>query len=68
MRLVTGSDGESALVVRVHHCVGDGIALAQVLLSLTDPLPGDPIPGDPMRGDPIPGDPPRASAVTAVRA
>ena len=37
MRLVTDPDGASALVVRVHHCVGDGIALARVLLSLTDP-------------------------------
>ncbi len=37
MHLVCDPDGASALVVRVHHCVGDGIALAQVLLSLTDP-------------------------------
>ena len=57
MRLVTGSDGDSALVVRVHHCMGDGIALAQVLLSLTDPL----------GGDPLRGDPPGASTVTAPR-
>ena len=26
----------SALVVRLHHCIADGIALASVLLSLTD--------------------------------
>lgn len=35
MHLVSGSDGNAALVVRVHHCVGDGAALVQVLLSLT---------------------------------
>ncbi len=35
-----GADGPvSALVVRLHHCIADGIALASVLLSLTDDLP-----------------------------
>ena len=28
--------GGSALLVRIHHCIGDGIALVRVLLSLTD--------------------------------
>lgn len=28
--------GGSAIIVRLHHCIGDGIALVQVLLSLTD--------------------------------
>jgi len=28
--------GRSALIARVHHCVGDGIALISVLLSITD--------------------------------
>ena len=36
MHLVADPAGCSALVVRVHHCVADGIALATVLLSLTD--------------------------------
>ena len=31
----------SALVVRLHHCIADGIALASVLLSLTDDDPDD---------------------------
>ncbi|HRQ64498.1 MAG TPA: wax ester/triacylglycerol synthase family O-acyltransferase [Xanthomonadaceae bacterium] len=31
--------GGSALVVRIHHCYADGIALVQVLLSLTDTAP-----------------------------
>ncbi len=50
MHLVTDRDGGAALVVRVHHCVGDGSALVQVLLALTDPAgPGDPI----VRGGPL---------------
>lgn len=34
--LVERYQGGSALVARVHHCYADGIALVQVLLSLTD--------------------------------
>jgi diacylglycerol O-acyltransferase / wax synthase len=34
--------GKCALVVRIHHCLVDGIALAQVMLSLTDATPGAP--------------------------
>ena len=26
-------------IVRMHHCIADGIALARVMLSLTDPAP-----------------------------
>jgi len=37
--LVEGYDGGSALVARIHHCYADGIALVQVLLSLTDTAP-----------------------------
>ncbi len=35
-RLVEKYDGGSALISRIHHCYADGIALVQVLLSLTD--------------------------------
>ncbi len=28
--------GQSALVARIHHCIGDGIALISVMLSITD--------------------------------
>ena len=28
------------IVIRIHHCIADGIALVQVFLSLTDPTPG----------------------------
>lgn len=38
--LVEHYQGGSALVVRIHHCYADGIALIQVLLSLTDTSPG----------------------------
>ncbi|MBV8659699.1 MAG: wax ester/triacylglycerol synthase family O-acyltransferase [Burkholderiales bacterium] len=34
--LVENYEGGAALVVRIHHCIADGIALIQVLLSLTD--------------------------------
>jgi len=37
MHLVDGlRGGGSALLVRIHHCIADGIALVRVLLSLTD--------------------------------
>ena len=38
--LVAGYEGGSALVLRIHHCYADGIALIQVLLSMTDAEPG----------------------------
>jgi diacylglycerol O-acyltransferase / wax synthase len=38
-----GEDGSSgsALIARIHHCIGDGIALISVMMSITDggPLP-----------------------------
>lgn len=34
--LVEEYQGGSALILRIHHCYADGIALIQVLLSLTD--------------------------------
>ena len=35
--LVDNYLGGSALIMRIHHCYADGIALTQVLLSMTDP-------------------------------
>ncbi|MDP2008467.1 MAG: wax ester/triacylglycerol synthase family O-acyltransferase [Rubrivivax sp.] len=29
-------EGGSALIARIHHCIGDGIALSSVMLSITD--------------------------------
>ena len=34
--LVEHHEGGSALIARVHHCIGDGIALISVMLSITD--------------------------------
>jgi WS/DGAT/MGAT family acyltransferase len=34
--LIENYDGGSVIVVRLHHCIGDGIALVQVLLSFAD--------------------------------
>ena len=36
---VDGYGPGSALIARMHHCIADGIALARVLLSLTDSAP-----------------------------
>jgi WS/DGAT/MGAT family acyltransferase len=36
MQLIEEYQGGSALIVRLHHCIADGMALLQVLLSLTD--------------------------------
>ena len=37
--LVESYEGGSALIARIHHCYADGMALVQVLLSLTDTAP-----------------------------
>ncbi|MGZ4591363.1 MAG: wax ester/triacylglycerol synthase domain-containing protein, partial [Actinomycetes bacterium] len=37
--LVDGPGHGSTVVARLHHCIADGIALAAVLLSLTDTVP-----------------------------
>ncbi len=39
MYLIDLPHGGQALVVRMHHCIADGIALARVMLSLTDGAP-----------------------------
>ena len=41
MHLVEGYGSRTVLITRMHHCIADGIALARVLLSLTDEDPGD---------------------------
>ena len=53
--LVEGYQGGTALVLRIHHCIADGVALVRVALSLTDEaleLVGDPIatPAGPIDG------------------
>ena len=34
--LIEQHEGGSALIVRIHHCIGDGIALVSVVMSITD--------------------------------
>jgi WS/DGAT/MGAT family acyltransferase len=34
--LIEHYEGGSAMVARIHHCIGDGIALTSVMLSITD--------------------------------
>ena len=35
-RLIESYEGGSALIARVHHCIGDGIALISVMMTITD--------------------------------
>ena len=39
VHVIDGYESGSVVAVRVHHCIGDGIALVRVMLSLTDPSP-----------------------------
>jgi WS/DGAT/MGAT family acyltransferase len=39
--LLDRPEGGSALLLRMHHCIADGIALARVMLSLTDAAPAE---------------------------
>ena len=34
--LIEDYEGGSAIIARIHHCIGDGIALISVMLSITD--------------------------------
>ena len=34
--LIENYEGGSAVIARIHHCIGDGIALISVMLSITD--------------------------------
>jgi WS/DGAT/MGAT family acyltransferase len=43
MHLIDGSDGGSAIVSRLHHCIADGFALAHAMLTLTDRADGTPM-------------------------
>ncbi|MGZ8258927.1 MAG: wax ester/triacylglycerol synthase family O-acyltransferase [Caldimonas sp.] len=41
-QLVERYDGGSALICRIHHCIGDGLALASVMMSIADDGAGPP--------------------------
>lgn len=45
--LIENYRGGSALVLRIHHCYADGLALVQVMLSLTDAEPSGAAPDTP---------------------
>ena len=49
--LADNYDGGSALVIRIHHCYADGMALVRVMLSMTDAGPDGPaaMPFEPRR-------------------
>ncbi|MBP8310765.1 MAG: wax ester/triacylglycerol synthase family O-acyltransferase [Burkholderiaceae bacterium] len=40
VHVVDGVGGGSALIMRLHHCVGDGAAMMSVMQKLFDPAPG----------------------------
>jgi diacylglycerol O-acyltransferase / wax synthase len=40
LHLLEGFNGGSVLFGKIHHCIGDGVALLMVVLSLTDLTPG----------------------------
>ncbi len=56
--LVENFGGGSALVTRIHHCYADGIALIQVMLSLTHATAAGSrtLPADEVEAPPPPGD------------
>ncbi len=47
MAVVERYRGGGALITRLHHCLADGMALVQVLLSMTDAGPDPPWPAPP---------------------
>lgn len=49
MHLLENYCGGSVVLLRIHHCIGDGIALVHVLLSATDTVPDAPWPKTPPR-------------------
>ena len=50
MHLIDGYGSGAAIVCRTHHALADGLALAQVLLSLTDDAPDGPPAPAPLAG------------------
>jgi diacylglycerol O-acyltransferase / wax synthase len=61
-RLLQPYRGGCALLARIHHAIGDGVALMLVLLSLTDLQPSGPPTVQPTPDDPLPPDPPETPA------
>jgi diacylglycerol O-acyltransferase / wax synthase len=57
-RLLQPYRGGCALLARIHHAIGDGVALMLVLLSLTDLQPSGPPTVRPTPDEPLPPDAP----------
>ena len=55
--LVEHYEGGSAIIVRIHHCYADGIALVHVLMRLADPIPGEHLAASVPNRPPLPGIP-----------
>ena len=53
--LIDGVGSGCALLTRIHHCVADGIALARVMLTLTDTGPAEKGTGDGFTDEPAHG-------------
>ncbi len=68
IHVVPHFEGGSALVVRIHHCVADGLALVHVLLSLADGAPELALGGPEEQPIPSRWDAIRSSLTTATRA
>jgi len=43
VHLIHGTDGGSAVVARLHHCIADGFALAHAMINLADRADGTPV-------------------------
>ncbi len=50
LHLLEGYNGGSVLFGKIHHCIGDGVALLMVVLSLTDLAPGPSAAPNPVTG------------------
>jgi diacylglycerol O-acyltransferase len=48
VHLLQGHDGGSAVVVRTHHALADGVRMTGLLFALLDPLPGEDAAGGPV--------------------
>jgi WS/DGAT/MGAT family acyltransferase len=64
--LIEDYEGGSAMVVRIHHCIADGIALVGVILSLTDLAPHAPAPHTSSAEDPTAADEPSGSLLDTL--
>lgn len=42
IRMVSDYEDGTAFIVRIHHCIGDGVSLVPVMFSLMDPEPREP--------------------------